>query len=135
MNSFAFSWSGATDGASDVAQYCYKTGAVGAIDTCTTAASISAITSYQTGTNTFYVRAKDTAGNIASTYANAAYYYSSTAPGAPQNLVATPSTNTINEFAFSWQPPTSYSGAQAGLRYYYSVNALPTSQNVNSVGL
>jgi hypothetical protein len=134
-NSFDFSWSGATDSASAVYQYCYKTGASGAVDTCTSSASVSAITSYQSGTNTFYVRAKDTAGNLASEYANASYYYSSTAPGAPQSLVASPTTNTVNEFAFSWQPPATYSGAQSGLRYYYSVNALPTALNVNAVGL
>lgn len=135
VNSFDFAWSGATDSASMVAEYCYKTGAAGAVDTCITAASVSAITSYQSGANTFYVRAKDLAGNLSDTYVNASYYYSSTAPGAVQNLEASPTSNAINEFAFSWDPPALYSGAQAGLRYYYSVNAHPNAQNVNAVGL
>ncbi len=134
-NSFDFSWSGATDSASTIAQYCYKTGASGSTDTCISATSVSNLTAYQTGTNTFYVRAKDAAGNIASDYANASFYYSSTAPGAPQSLEVSPVSNTVNEFAFSWQPPATYSGAQSGLRYYYSVNALPTAQNVNAIGL
>jgi len=134
-DSFDFSWSGATDSASAVSQYCYKTGEAGAVDTCTSAASVSAVLSYQSGTNVFYVRAKDTAGNIATDYVNASYYYSSTAPGAPQDLEADPVTNTVNEFAFTWTPPALYSGAQSGLRYYYSVNAYPTALNVNAVGL
>ncbi len=135
VNNFNFIWSGATDSASTISEYCYKTGDVGAVDTCINTASVSAITSYQSGANTFYVRAKDLAGNLASTYVNASYYYSSTAPGAVQNLEANPESNDINEFAFSWSPPEIYSGAQAGLRYYYSVNVHPTALNVNAVGL
>lgn len=134
-NNFDFSWSGATDSASLVSNYCYKTSASGSTDTCITSALVNDLTAYQTGTNTFYVRAKDTAGNIANEYVNASYYYSSTAPSAPQNLEASPTSNTKNEFSFSWDPPATYSGAQSGLLYYYSVNALPTSTNVNSVGL
>lgn len=134
-NSFDFEWNTATDADSGIAEYCYKTGAVGASETCTASTTITDIPAYQSGANTFYVRAKDTAGNFASAYVNASYYYSSTAPSAPQNVTATPSSNTVNEFAFSWDPPATYSGAQENLRYYYSVNALPTSSNVNQVGL
>lgn len=134
-NSFSFSWSGATDSASLVSQYCYKTGAAGATETCASGTSASSIQAYKTGANVFYVRAKDSAANYASTYANASYYYSSTSPSAPQNLDANPSSNTVNEFAFSWDPPETYYGAQESLRYFYSINALPTSQNVNQVGL
>ncbi|MEN9328302.1 MAG: hypothetical protein RI947_1110 [Candidatus Parcubacteria bacterium] len=134
-NDFAFSWSGATDSASLVSEYCYKTGATGSSDTCTASTSVSSVVAYQTGSNTFYVRAKDNAGNRASTYSTATYYYSSTSPSAPQNLSVSPASNTVNEFAFNWNPPSSYSGAQSGLRYYYSINAHPTSSNVNTVGL
>ncbi|KXK09256.1 MAG: Chitinase A1 precursor [Microgenomates bacterium OLB23] len=134
-NSFDFEWNAGSDANSGIAEYCYKTGAVGATETCTAATTITGIAAYQSGANTFYVRAKDTAGNFASSYVNASFYYSSTAPSAPQNVTATPSTNTVNEFAFSWDPPANYSGAQSNLRYYYSVNVLPTSTNVNQVGL
>jgi hypothetical protein len=134
-NSFSFSWSGAADAESGLASYCYKTGEVDAVETCTSSTSVTGIEAYTTGSNTFSVRARDTAGNYAGSYATASYYYSATAPGAPQSLVANPTTNTVNEFAFSWSPPTSYSGAQSGLRYYYSVNAYPSSSNVNTVGL
>ncbi len=134
-NSFTFTWSGATDAESGITGYCYKTGESGFTEICTTETSVSGITGYQTGANTFYVRAKDNAGNYSSDYATASYYYSSVAPGAPQNLSVSPSSNTVNEYAFSWSAPTLYYGAQAGLRYYYSVNAFPASTNVNSVGL
>ncbi len=134
-NSFDFSWNAGSDSESGISQYCYKTGEVGSTDTCIGTTSVTDIGAYDTGANTFYVRAKDAAGNYASSYVNASYYYSSTAPSAPQNVTATPSTNTVNEFAFQWDPPATYSGAQENLRYYYSVNALPTADNVNQVGL
>ncbi len=134
-NNFDFTWNAGSDADSGVASYCYKTGAVGAVETCTANLTVSDITAYQSGANTFYVRAKDTAGNFASAYVNSSYYYSSTAPSAPTNVVATPSSNTVNEFAFTWDPPTTYLGAQSNLRYYYSINALPTASNVNQVGL
>ena len=112
-NNFAVSWSGATDSASLVNQYCYKLSSSGS-ETCTTEASASGALAYQTGTNSFYVRSKDTAGNYASDYANVAFYYSSIAPGAPQNMRVTypvgTSSNTVNEFAFAWDAPGTYYG-------------------------
>lgn len=132
---FSFSWPAASDSASLVAEYCYKTGESGSSETCTTGTSVTGLTSYQAGQNTFYVRAKDNAGNYASSYASVTYLYSSTAPSPPQNLTVSPSSNTINEFAFSWNAPASFFGSQAGIRYYYSVNAIPTAENVNLVGL
>lgn len=134
-NSFDFAWSGATDSASLVTSYCYKTILNGA-ETCGVSDSfVNNVTAGGTGASTFYVRAVDAAGNKAPSYSSVSYYYSSTAPSAPQNLSVTPTSNTINEFAFSWTPPSLYFGAQANLLYYYSVNAIPTSSNVNSVGL
>ena len=134
VNNYTFNWIGATDSASLIKEYCYKTGESGANETCTQEASASGSFGYQTGVNTFYLRAKDYAGNFASSYAAATYYYSSVAPGAVQNLRVTypenSSSNTINEFAFAWDPPELYYGQQSGLRYYYSVNALPTANNV-----
>ncbi len=134
-NSFSFSWSGATDSESGIASYCYKTGESGFVEVCTASTSITGIQGYTTGANTFYVRSKDAAGNYSSDYVTASYYYSSVAPSAPTELEVDPSSNTVNQYAFSWQPPDIYYGSQAGLRYYYSVNALPTANNVNSVGL
>lgn len=134
-NSFNFSWTEASDADSQIAQYCYKTGEVGSTDTCILDLGVSGIEAYKTGTNTFYLRAMDEAGNFSNGYITGSYYWSSVAPGAPQNLQVGSSSNTVNEFSFSWAPPTSYYGQQSALRYYYSINALPTENNVNSIGL
>lgn len=135
VNDFDFSWSGATDSASGVASYCYKTTLAGS-ETCDVAStSLEGVVAGGTGASTFYVRATDAAGNRPSTYSSVSYYYSSTAPSAPQNLEVTPSSNSVNQFAFSWDPPAIYFGAQANLRYFYSVNAIPTAENVNVLGL
>lgn len=134
-NNFTFSWTGADDDDSGVYGYCYKTGDVGFVEVCTTDTSVTNITAYKTGVNTFFVRTIDNAGNYSNNSVTASYYYSTTAPSAPQNVVATPTSSTANEFSFSWSPPTLFFGAQAGLRYYYSVNAFPTPSNINTVGL
>lgn len=136
-NSFTFTWSEAIDIGSSVAAYCYKVG-TGGSETCVEGAGTTGVTgveAYQTGTNTFYLRTKDVAGNYAINWVTASFYYSSIAPGAPVNLNVGPTSNLVNEFAFSWQPPTLFYGQQSGLRYYYSINELPTASNVNTVGL
>jgi hypothetical protein len=136
-NSFRFTWSEATDSGSGIAAYCYKAG-VGGSETCIEGAGttgVSEVEAYQTGTNTFYLRTKDLANNNATDYATASFYYSSVAPGAPINLSVGPTSNTVNEFAFSWQPPTLFYGQQLGLKYYYSINEAPKASNVNKVGL
>lgn len=134
-NNFSFAWSGATDSASLVNDYCFKTSLNGAEVCGTTDTSVTGVTAGGTGASTFYVRARDAAGNKPATYSSVSYYYSATAPSAPQNLEVDPSTNTVNQFSFSWDPPSTFFGAQSSLRYYYSVNAIPTSHNVNVLGL
>ncbi|MFA5828558.1 MAG: fibronectin type III domain-containing protein [Candidatus Shapirobacteria bacterium] len=139
-NSFAFSWSGAGDTGAGVEGYYYKTGSVGATEVFTTDSNVAGIAAYQTGTNTFYVRTKDLAGNV-SEYTTSSYYWSSTAPGAPRDLRLTypdvGTSNTVNEFAFAWSSPDpeTYFGQLSGLRYYYSFNETPSVSNVNEVGL
>ena len=134
-NNFAFSWTASEDSAAGIAGYCYKTGAVGATESCTSDLGVSGISAYHTGVNTFYIRAKDRANNYALDYITSSYYYSASAPSSPQNLRVTPSQNRLNEFAFAWDPPEVYYGQQSAIRYYYSVNALPTADNVNKQGL
>jgi hypothetical protein len=139
-NSFSFSWSGAGDTGAGVEGYFYKTGAIGTTEVFTVGTSVTGITAYQAGTNTFYVRTKDLAGNV-SEYTTSSYYWSSTAPGAPRDLRLTypdvGTSNTVNEFAFAWSSPdpTTYFGQLSGIRYYYSFNETPTASNTNEVGL
>jgi len=131
-NNYTFNWNEATDEASQIKDYCYKTGSVEAIEVCTENKSVSGIPSYQSGVNTFYVRARDYANNYANDYITSTYYYSSNAPSGPQNLKVQPENNNVNEFAFSWEPPIFFFGSQSYLKYYYSVNSLPTEKNVTS---
>lgn len=136
-NSFKFNWVEAVDDGSGVGAYCYKVG-VGGSETCVEGAGttgVSGIEAYQTGTNVFYLRTKDIAGNYSSNYVNASFYYSSVSPGAPRNLAVGQSSNSVNEFAFSWQIPELFYGQQSGIKYYYSINELPSASNVNKIGL
>jgi len=150
VNDYDFTMKGATDSASLIGSYCYKyLTEVGTYSTETCLATMDAdgtatasgVLAYDDGeNNTFYVRSKDNAGNYASSYATQIYKYSGTAPSKPTSLEVTHPTdgsnsNTVNEFAFAWDVPESFSGAQSGLRYYYSINALPTGNNVNEIGL
>lgn len=136
-NSFRFSWTASSDtGGSSVDKYCYKTGAAGATDTCIDASntSVSGIEAYQTRGNTFYVRARDGAGNYSS-YSQTTYYYAGSAPTAPASVVVTPTSQVNNNtFSFSWSLPNSCLGqtpcvADDILRYCYTINELPSVVN------
>jgi hypothetical protein len=82
------------------------------------------------GVNTIYIRAWDAAGNVTTTYTTAALKVNTSgAPTEPQNVVATPSTNTANSFAFSWAAPTTFVGSGNNLTYCYTINTLPTINN------
>lgn len=140
-DSFDFSWEAASASGSPITGYCYKTGATTgefATDQCTTDLSVNSIPSHKIGANTFSVRTKDAAGNYSS-YTTTPYYYvdSDNAPAPPTNLTVTPSSNTTNSFAFSWDAPTTgtFYGSASNLTYYYSINALPTAQSTTATSL
>ncbi len=131
-------WTAATDTTHDSTSsgllgYYYKTGtSSGALSTdqLTTNTQVTGITAYQDGTNTFYVKSVDNAGN-SSDYATTSYYYNGSAPSAPTNLTVSPSYSTSNSFAFDWDPPTSYQGSIS--EYRYSINSLPSASNYTAV--
>lgn len=131
-SAFTFTWSAGSDANSGIDVYCWSTEDAGVDETCVED-RIATASAYTTGANTFYVRARDLAGNYAGSYVNASYYYTGGAPGAPTNLEATPSTSTQNSFSFTWDAPE-VDGDEDDIRYYYSVNALPTAENVIEVG-
>lgn len=141
INSFDFSWSEASASGAVITGYCYKTGASEgsyATDQCTTSATITDVPSYRVGTNTFYVRTQDIANNY-SAYTSVSYYYvdADNAPAPPSNLEATPTTNTSNSFAFTWDPPLTgtFFGSVSNLSYYYSINAIPTAYSTSATSL
>ncbi|USN53608.1 MAG: DUF2341 domain-containing protein [Candidatus Nomurabacteria bacterium] len=131
VNDFDFTWNTGSDaGGSGIAEYCYKTGEDGYVETCTASTSVTGITAYQEGANIFYVRSKDIAGNLPTFYTQVSYYYSANAPSPPQGLAVDPTENTANSFTFTWLAPASYSNPIA--TYHYSVNALPTASNTTA---
>lgn len=79
------------------------------------------------GNNLVYFRSWDNAGNISTTYVTTVLKLNTSAPTAPLNVVATPSTNTANSFAFSWAAPSSYSGSASDITYCYTINTLPSN--------
>jgi len=152
VNNYSFTLKGAADDSSTIASYCYKYKTAPAVFTqevCTPTmdanytATISGVLAYDNGdSNTFYVKAKDGAGNLAASYATTAYKYSMDAPGPPTNLRVTypadSNTNSRNEFAFAWDPPEpgSFNGTADSLRYYYWIGPSPSEGTAeNEVGL
>ena len=140
-NSFNFSWSPVEKNGAQISEYCYKTGATEgeyASEQCLTGTEISSIPAYQVGTNIFYVRAKDEAGNF-SEYTSINYYYAdiSAAPAPPRNLTVEPENNTENSFSFHWDAPAAgtFLGSESNLSYYYSVNALPSQFSTSATSL
>jgi hypothetical protein len=83
----------------------------------------------QEGDNIIYFRTWDSACNVSSAYVTTVVKINTTAPSSPQNLTATPTTNTVNSFAFSWLAPATYQGSASNITYCYTINVLPTSSN------
>lgn len=82
------------------------------------------------GVNTIYFRTWDAAGNVTTSYTNAAVRINTAnAPSAPQGVTATPTVNTTNSFAFQWFTPDTFVGDENNLTYCYSINALPSAGN------
>lgn len=84
-------------------------------------------TNLDEGVNTVYFRTWDLAGNVTSSYVTAAVKINTSgAPTEPQNLQATPSTNTTNSFAFDWDQPGTFVGDANTLTYCYTINTVPS---------
>ncbi len=82
------------------------------------------------GINTIYFRTWDNAGNYTTTYTTATLKINTNGtPSEPNNLVASPATNTQNAFAFNWDAPTTFVGDETKITYCYTVNVLPTVSN------
>ncbi len=78
------------------------------------------------GNNIVYFRTWDTAGNVSSVYTTTVIKLNTSSPSSPQNVTATPTTNTTNSFAFSWAAPITYQGSASNITYCYTINTLPT---------
>lgn len=81
----------------------------------------------QEGSNTIYIRTWDNAGNVTTSYTTGILKINTSAPSQVQNLDVDPDTNTTNSYAFSWDPPDTYTGEEGNITYCYTVNTLPSS--------
>jgi len=81
------------------------------------------------GNNLVYFRTWDNAGNVSAANVTTVIKINTSSPSSPQNVAATPSTNTTNSFGFSWLAPATYTGSAANITYCYTVNVLPSSSN------
>lgn len=81
------------------------------------------------GDNIVYFRTYSNACDVSTADVTTVIKLNTTAPSSPQNLEASPTTNTSNSFAFSWIAPASYQGSASNITYCYTVNTLPTSNN------
>lgn len=79
------------------------------------------------GSNLFYLRTWDVAGNVTNTYISGALKINISAPSMPQNLSVSPTTNTTNAFAFDWDAPASFTGQETNITYCYTINTLPNA--------
>lgn len=133
QNNFTFTWPNSSDQNSGIAGYCYYTGANSgpfAVETCQAGTSLADVSAaYRTGTNVFYLRSYDAAGNYSPSYTTVSYYYATDPPGPPTNFRAIPPTSTQNMFAFAWDLPLTFSGDPSRLSYCYSINVLPSPTN------
>ena len=145
LDSFTVAWAttgstAAADSHSGVLGYQYRLGSSGTwygsnrsgAQDCTdliTGGSYTLNSTYDslsTGNNTFYLRTYDTACNVTTSNVTAILKYNAVTPSVPTSLTVTPTTNTTNSYAFSWSPPTSYSGSSTGLTYCYTINTAPS---------
>lgn len=79
------------------------------------------------GSNVFYLRALDNAGNPSAQYATGAIKINTISPTEVENLSVTPTNGTTNSFAFDWDPPSDFTGDTTTMTYCYTINTLPTA--------
>ncbi len=127
-NSFSFNWADSTDsGGSGMNGYKYKVGGSGSEVTVSSGTSASSVAASGEGTNTFYVKATDVAGNEGS-FQTVNFYYDATSPSSASLSPSVSGNGDTNSFSASW---TATSDSGSGLKgYYYTVNQTPTASNV-----
>ena len=129
VNSYSFSWDvpSAFSGSEENLTYCYTINTLPTVNTCQfTAAGATTISAdayaTQPGANTFYVVAKDEAGNINyATAENVTFTYSGSAPGIPQNLDVSDISNKDTQdwkLAVTWNLPTDVGAGISTYRVY-----------------
>jgi len=145
-NSYEFSWDAPTTftGQSDNIEYCYTVNTTPSAVTCNwTAAGETSLSAdayaTQPGINTFYLVAKDEAGNVSySVYDSVEFTYSGTAPGIPQNIdIADVSVKATSSWklATSWEVPSDTGAGIANYKVYDSTDGVAYSLKSTVTGI
>ncbi|MFA4995569.1 MAG: fibronectin type III domain-containing protein [Patescibacteria group bacterium] len=137
VNDYTFLWPAGSDAGSGLSGYKYKTGGGDYANWSNITTELQVTLNgawYQEGSNIFYLKTIDNAGNESSPV-QATFYHNDSAPSAPQNLTASPESSeqnpsASNNFSFSWSKPATFSGNESALKYYYSINETPNSTNI-----
>lgn len=140
-NNFSFSWpagsdpGGNSEESSGIKWYEYKraTDMAWSHTSSSSDRSVSDLTAYQEGANTFYVRTVDNVDNPSSTYAQVTYYWSGEAPLKPSSLAVTPNSSSSNSFTICWDKPSQDLGESPIVGYRYSINEPPTATNTTYI--
>lgn len=144
-NAFAFSWSTPSSfiGPANALTYCYTVNTAPTINTCTfTNPGVTSLPSgayaTQPGENTFYVAAKDEAGNINYATASTTTFTANTsAPGIPlETDVADVSVKATSSWrlAITWDEPTDTGAGIASYRIYRSTDNANFNQVASTGG-
>ncbi|MDP3964928.1 MAG: hypothetical protein Q8Q20_04740 [bacterium] len=137
-NNFDFTWTAASDsGGSPSYEYCYKRyfdeSTQDSDDTCVSSSttSLSDLEALSEGTNYFYIRTKDEAGNYSNSgeYESVAFRWAQTPPTLPQ-LVTHGATEDAYQHTFAWNAPAS--SAFDINSYCFQINEEPTSSFCNN---
>jgi hypothetical protein len=145
-NSYSFSWDSPSTYTGQVGNitYCYTVNTLPSSTTCTwTSAGTTSLAAdafaTQPGTNTFYLVAKDEAGNVNyDTYASLEFNYSGSAPGIPRNVdVADISIKATSNWklAVSWDEPSDTGAGVSTYKIYRSTTNTTCSSSFSSFSL
>lgn len=81
------------------------------------------------GTNVIFFRAVDNVGNYTdeADYIKGILKLNTVAPSPVRNLQVSPTSNTTNSYAFSWDAPSTFTGSASAITYCYTVNTIPSA--------
>ena len=83
------------------------------------------------GSNIIYFRTWDIAGNTSTSYVSGTIKVNTTAPSSPRNLEVSPTDSATNDYSFTWDPPSAYTGQVEKIVYCYTINTTPTANTCN----
>ncbi|MCA9389929.1 fibronectin type III domain-containing protein, partial [candidate division WWE3 bacterium] len=141
VNEFSFDWDTPTDfqGSASGLSYCYTVNTLPSANTCSfTSSSLLAADAYATqpGINTFYVVAKDEAGNLNYTdYASVQFTANTPAPGIPTDVdIADVSIKNkeIWRLTVSWFEPENTGAGISSYRIYQGTNGATCSDDFST---